>query len=272
MITDINFVRQNLSEISPLANKYSKGYGVIFAGSYKMAGAAVLCGKACLKSGAGIIRLVVDERIYPICASSLLEAVYSFDDEEIDLEKAKAVAFGCGSSQSEKAEKTLLKLIRECKKPLVIDADGINILSHHIDVLNEKNCPVVLTPHEGEFARLSGLSVDFIRANREKSAEDFARKYGVILLLKGKDTVITDGERTYINPTGSPALATAGSGDVLTGIITAFLTNGIKPFEAAVSGAYIHGLSGEIAEKNLGARSVIASDIIEYLSDAFKEC
>lgn len=272
MITDINFVKEHLAEISPCANKYSKGYGVIFAGSYKMAGAAILCGKACLKSGAGIVRLVVDERIYPICASALLEAVYSFDSEEVDLSKANAVAFGCGSSLSEKAEKTLLRLIRENQKPLLIDADGINILSKHIDVLNEKSCSVILTPHEGEMARLTGLSSVFIRDNREKVAADFAKEYGVTLLLKGKDTIITDGDRFFINPTGSPALATAGSGDVLSGVITALLSNGIKPFEATVIGAYVHGLSGEIAEKKLGVRSVIASDIIEYLSDAFKEC
>ncbi len=273
MITDINFVKANLPVISQDANKYSKGYAVIFAGSYKMAGAAVLCGKAALKSGAGIVRLVVPKEIYPLCAGAFYEAVYSFWDEEVDLSKASAVAFGCGVGQSKEAENLLAKLLDENTKPLLIDADGINLLSKHIDILCKAKCPVVLTPHEGEMARLTGLTSEYIRNNREAVAKDFAVKYGVTLLLKGKSTVIASPEgKVMINPTGSASLATAGSGDVLSGIITAFMSGGAKPFEAAVMGAYIHGISGDFAEKDLGKRSVIASDIIEYLPKILKEC
>lgn len=273
MITDISFVKANLPQIKADAHKYSKGYAAVFAGSYLMAGAAILAGKAALKSGAGIVRMVVPEEIYPICATSLPEAVYSVMGSDVDLSKCNSVLFGCGVGQGELAEDTLLKLLAECEKPLLIDADGINLLSKHIDVLKSKKCPVVLTPHIGEMSRLTGLGSEYISNNRERTAKDFAKEYGVTLLLKGKDTVIASpyGE-VYVNPTGTSALATAGSGDVLSGIITAFMAQGADPFKAAVMGAYVHGLSGEKAEEALTARCVMASDIIEYLKDAFKEC
>lgn len=273
MITDLNLIKANLPKIKDDVHKYSKGYAVVFAGSYLMAGAAILSAKAALKSGAGIVRLVVPESIYPVCAVSLPEAVYSILGSEVDLSKCGAVLFGCGMGQSKTAESALLSLMAECEKPLLIDADGINILSKHIDILRSKKCPVVLTPHLGEMSRLTGLSAEYITENRVKVAVDFAKEYGVTVLLKGKDTVIANPEGEFlINPTGSSALATAGSGDVLSGIITAFMAQGAEPFKAAVMGAYIHGLSGEKAEHDLTNRCVTASDIIEYLSEAFKEC
>lgn len=279
MITDKDFVKANLPEIAVDANKYTKGYGVIFAGSYAMAGAAVLSAKSALKSGAGIVRLVVPESIYPICAASLLEAVYTVYGEgesafhKVDLSKCSAVAMGCGMGQSKAAEDTLIKLITQNTKPLLIDADGINVLSLHIDVLKDKACPVILTPHEGEMARLTGKTSEYIRNNREEVAASFAKEHGATLLLKGRNTVIASPQgEIMINPTGSSALATAGSGDVLSGIITAFLCGGAEPFKAAALGAYIHGLSGDLAAEDLGKRSVMATDITEYLSKAFKEC
>ncbi len=273
MITDLSFVKKNLPKIKADAHKYSKGYAVIFAGSYLMAGAAIFAGKSAFKSGAGIVRLVVPHSIYPICAATLPEAVYSILESDVDLSKCGAVLFGCGVGKGATAESILLKIMSECEKPLLIDADGINLLSKHIDVLKHKKCPVVITPHVGEMSRLTGFTAEYINANREKVAGDFAKEYGVTLLLKGKDTVIAnpDGE-IFINPTGTSALATAGSGDVLSGIITAFMAQGVEPFDSAVIGAYIHGLSGELAEKDLTNRCVMASDIIEYLPQAFKEC
>lgn len=279
MITDLSFVKRNLPQISEYANKYSKGYGMIFAGSYPMAGAALLCAKAALKSGAGIIRLVTDEKIYPVCAGALPEAVYTLAGDKgielskVPLDECNAIAFGCGMGQSPAVWSVLKDLLGLNTKPLLIDADGINVLSGHIDVLKHKSCPVVLTPHEGEMARLVGKSSDYVRLNRLSIASDFAKEYKVTLLLKGKNTVIADRDgRQTVNPTGSCALATAGSGDVLSGIITALMCQGAKPFEAAAVGAYIHGLSGDSAQKHLGLRSVTATDIIEYLPQAFKEC
>lgn len=279
MITDFTFVRSALPEILSDANKYTAGSLVGFAGSKGMAGAAVLLGRAAYRSGAGLVRLVVPESIYPICAQCLLEAVYTLADtcDKLSLEpilsKCGAVAFGCGMGISEGSLAVLKKLITENTKPLLIDADGINMLSQHIDVLKSKSCPVVLTPHEGEMSRLTNLSSEFIRNNRQKVAVEFAAEYGVTLLLKGKDTVIASPQGyVKVNPTGNSGLATAGSGDVLSGIITAFLCQGAEPFKAAATGAYIHGLSGDLAAEDLGSRSVTASDIIEYLPKAFKKC
>ncbi len=279
MITDLSFVKANLPQISADANKYTKGCATIFAGSYGMAGAAVLSAKAALKSGSGIVRLVVPKSIYPICATSLPEAVFTvygedeFAVDKADLSKCSSVLMGCGMGQSKSTEEILHKLLLENTKPLLIDADGINVLSSHIDVLKEKSCSVVVTPHEGEMARLTGFSSQYIKSNREKVAVDFAKKYGVTLLLKGKNTIIASEKgEIMINPTGSCALATAGSGDVLSGIITALLSQGVEPFKAAAMGAFIHGLSGDLAQKDLTHRCVIASDIIEYLPSVFKEC
>ncbi len=286
MITSKEFVRANLKPLDDKANKYSAGSAMIFAGSFGMAGAAVLSAKSALRSGAGIVRLAVPGEVYPICAVGVPEAVFSvvpsedgklspdaYSALESYFSKCGAVAFGPGLGISEGVLNTLAKLLRENTKPLIIDADGINVLSMHIDLLKEKNCPVLLTPHEGEMARLTGKSSDYIRENREKVALDFAKKYGVTLLLKGKDTLIVSEKGDALeNPTGNAGLATAGSGDVLTGIISAFLSQGNSPFEAAAMGAYIHGLSADIAVKDIGERSLIASDIIDYLPKAFKEC
>lgn len=281
MITNSDFIGSHLPPISEDLNKYSRGYATVFAGSYTMAGAAVLCGKAVLKSGAGIVRLAVDRSVYPICAAAFPEAVYTvtedgespFKSGAVIPDNCGAVAFGCGVGQSNEKLDALIDLITCSHKPLLIDADGINLISRHIDVLSRKACPVVMTPHEGEMARLIGKDSGYVRLNRQAVAAEFAQRYGVTLLLKGKNTVISSPNgKLMINPTGGVALATAGSGDVLSGVITSFMCQGASPFEAAVMGAYIHGLSGDLAQRNLGSRSVTATDIIEYLSEAFKEC
>ena len=286
MITSKDYIKNLLPSVPDDANKYTKGSATMFVGSFGMAGAALLSAKACLRSGAGIVRLVVPKGIYPICAGALWEAVYT-PVKDVDGEfsvdtyekvapyfsKSDAIAFGCGVGLSSGVDETLRSLITKNTKPLIIDADGINSLSKHIDLLKEKACPIVLTPHEGEMSRLLDKSVGYIRSNRAEVAVGFATRFGVTLLLKGKNTVIAsaDGD-VFINPTGNSGLATAGSGDVLTGIITALISSGLSPFDAAVAGAYIHGLSGDIAAEKLGSRSMTASDIIEYLPNAFKEC
>ena len=286
MIISKEFVRANLKSLDINANKYSAGSVMIFAGSFGMAGAAVLSAKAALRSGAGIVRLAVPDSVYPICAVGVPEAVFSVvSSEEGKLgadaysavapcfSKCGAVAFGPGLGTGEGVSATLTKLLTENTKPLLIDADGINVLSMHIDLLKEKSCPVLLTPHEGEMARLTGKPSEYIRENRKEVATEFAQKYGVTLLLKGKDTlIVSEKGELALNPTGNAGLATAGSGDVLTGIISAFMSQGNSPFESAEMGAFVHGLSADIAARDLGERSLIASDIIEYLPKTFKEC
>ena len=232
------------------------------------------------------MRLVVPDKIYPICAVGVPETVFSvvssedgrlssdtYQAVEPCFSKCGAVAFGPGLGMGEGVSATLTKLLAENTKPLLIDADGINVLSMHIDLLSGKSCPVLLTPHEGEMARLTGKTSEYIRENRKEVATEFAQKYGVTLLLKGKDSlVVSEKGDVAVNPTGNAGLATAGSGDVLTGIISAFMSQGNSTFEAAKMGAFVHGLSADIAAKDLGERSIIASDIIEYLPKALKEC
>lgn len=285
MIIKADYVKSLLLPLNDNLNKYSAGSVMMFAGSFGMAGAAMLSSKAALRSGAGFVRLVMPESIYSVCTLAVPEVVCSpvvelngavtertFDSVKHFISKASAIAIGPGMGQGAGVEATLVKLLTENTKPLIIDADGINVLSQHIDLLKYKECPVVLTPHEGEMARLTGESVEYIHLNRVGAAAEFSEKHGVTLLLKGNATVISSMGMTMINPTGNAGLATAGSGDVLTGVISAFLSSGMSPFDAACAGAYIHGLSGDLAACALGERSLIASDIIEYLPKAFKEC
>ena len=286
MIITSDYVRSVLVDKDENANKYTAGSAMIFAGSYGMAGAALLSAKAAMISGAGIVRLVIPRCIYPVCASSLWEAVYTpakgdnerlgvsaFEDAKPYFDKSEVLAFGPGMGTDDGVYGLLSKVIKSCSKPLIIDADGINVLSAHIDVLKEKNCEILLTPHEGEMARLIGKDSAFVRNNREKCAGEFSEKWGVNLLLKGRNTLISSPDgKVFTNPTGCAALATAGSGDVLTGVITALASNGTNLFDAACAGAYIHGRSGELAAEDFTDRCVMASDIIEYLKEAFKEC
>ncbi|WDC85913.1 NAD(P)H-hydrate dehydratase [Caloramator sp. mosi_1] len=158
-------------------------------------------------------------------------------------------------------------LLEKSTKPLVIDADGLNMLLSIKARLKTKKCQVVLTPHPGEFSRLTGLDVEYINKNRVDVAVNFAKEYGCILLLKGASTVVTDGDRVYINTTGNPGMATGGSGDVLTGIILSLIGQGYAPYDAALLGAYIHGCAGDLAYKKYG-NGLVASDIIEYIGQA----
>ena len=162
-----------------------------------------------------------------------------------------------------------MKISAACKTPLVIDADALNILAKHMDLLKKCKAPKVLTPHPGEMSRLTGLSKNFIEKNRRKVVKQFAKKFNCTLLLKGNKTVVASAQgRTYINSTGNAGMATAGSGDVLTGIIAAFLAQGLSVFESAKYGAYIHGKAGDLAAKEKTRLSMIATDIIEQIPHA----
>ena len=165
-------------------------------------------------------------------------------------------------------DKLIEIIIDNFDKNLVIDADGINALKENIDIIDKKH-NLVLTPHEMEFSRISNLPLDFIKNNREKVAKDFAKKHSIVLVLKGKNTIVTDGYKLYINDSGNSGMATAGSGDVLTGIILSNLSN-MEAFDAAVLSVYIHGLAGDIYASKNCEDSLIASDIIKYLPKAYK--
>ena len=244
----------------------------IIGGSMGMTGSSYLASNAALKAGAGLVYNIVPREIFDIMSIKFIEPIAkTFDDlDEMEkfLEGIDAVAMGPGMGLGAYGQEVFKKIIK-IEKNLLIDADGLNILSKNLILLKErKDFTTILTPHEGEFARLTGLSLEKIKNNRKTVAEEFAKKYKVILVLKGHDTIVTDGERTYTNRTGNSGMATGGSGDVLTGIISALMKN-YNLFDAARLGVYIHGLSGDIYARKNSKTSLRARDLIESLDNVF---
>ena len=232
-----------------------------------------------LRSGAGLVYLAVPESIYAIEACKLTEAiVLPLPDEggrlamsalpEIRrlLPKMDAVLIGCGLGQSEGTRAVLETVLREFSGPVVVDADGINLLAKHMDILRERHAPTILTPHAGEFVRIGGDN----KADRVSETLRFAMKYGCILLLKGHETVISDGKETYVNQTGNPGMAVGGSGDVLSGIIVSLLGQGIEPLKAAACGAWLHGKAGDICAEEIGQYGMLPTDLVEVLPRLLK--
>lgn len=245
----------------------------IVGGSLGMTGSSYLSANAALKSGAGLVYNLVPREIFEIMSIKFIEPIAkSFDDLD-EMEKflggMDAIAMGPGMGLGDYGRSVFEKIIKT-EKNLLIDADGLNILSQNLNLLEErKSFTTILTPHEGEFARLTGLSLEEIKNNRKRLAVDFAKKYKLILVLKGHNTIVTDGKEVYVNKTGNSGMASAGSGDVLTGIISAFMKN-YRLFDAARMGVYIHGLAGDIYARKNSKTSLRARDIIENLSTVFE--
>jgi ADP-dependent NAD(P)H-hydrate dehydratase len=270
------------------ANKGDFGRALLIGGSAGMAGAIGLAGMACLRSGAGLVRLAVPDCIATAAAGfepSYMTFPLPSDNGKIrvhpeDLanltglaEAATCVAIGPGLGQSVDLAAFVCAAYQTIAQPLVLDADAINALARtEKGWVGKPNGPRVLTPHPGEFARLVALD-GFARAPRAEQvakARLFARSEEVVLLLKGRETFITDGTNEVLNTTGNPGMATGGTGDVLTGIITALVCQGLPTFEAAVLAAHVHGLAGDLAAEDLGQVSLIASDLIRYLPRALQ--
>ena len=268
------------------SHKGNFGYVGIMGGCIEYSGAVKLANlsSSSLVSGCGVVRLIIPKEIEVSVMPYLLEqTLFSieskdghmlFDKNVINkaLEKLKALAIGIGWGESIDNEK-ILKYILETKDiPIVIDADGLNTLAKmDKNILNKTNCKVILTPHLKEFSRISGYSLEEIENNKEKLATDFAKNYNVILLLKGHTTIITDGEETYLVKRGCPGMATAGSGDVLSGILVGILGYNKPNVLTIAGGAYLAGLAGELAEKNLNDISMRASDTISKIPEAIDE-
>ena len=278
---------ETIPKLKPRAVDGHKGdYGkvCIIAGSVGMSGAAALAGRAALRAGAGLVRVATPKSVLPIVAAiepsfttialpedsngrisakaihAVLEAIGEND----------AVAFGPGIGTSGALRSILETLLEQEALRLVIDADGLNNLAGIKNWPTKLKAKLILTPHPGEFKRLwSGLLREELPANRQQQALQLAQRTNTIIVLKGAGTVVTDGEKVYINKTGNPGMATAGSGDVLTGVTTGLLGQGLSDFNAAVLGVYIHGLAGDIAAEKLGQISLMTTDIIDSLPYAF---
>ena len=273
-----------LPERAPESHKGDFGLLLVVGGSRGMSGAAALAGVAALRGGAGLVRVAVPD----VC----LETVAGFEPSYMTVPlpsdpagrislaargkiielaaAATVVACGPGLGRSPGLDALVGWLYTNLPMPLVVDADGLNALAARPDVLAKPAGPRILTPHPGELARLLGaerVSAD----RREAAAVDLAARCGVVVVLKTHRTLITDGQRRAVNTTGNPGMATGGSGDVLTGLIAALACQKLSPLEAACLGVYLHGLAGDLAAARTGQESLIASDLVRFLPEAFKK-
>jgi len=266
----------------PESHKGDFGRALLIGGSRGMTGAISLAGNATLRSGAGLVTLAVPQSVQDVVAS--IEPSYmtlGLPDEDGQFhtspadrlteslaQNATAVGLGPGIGRSTNAIAFVQSLYSALNAPMVVDADALFALAEKPDTLSRAAGWRILTPHPGEFERLTGERPE--DKKRVEAAATFAAKYKIIVVLKGHHTVITDGHRFALNGTGNPGMATGGSGDVLTGVITALLCQHLEPFDAARLGVHVHGLAGDLAAEQLGQVSLIASDLIDYLPKAFQ--
>ena len=258
---------------------------LVLAGSRGMVGAAALAGNAALRAGAGLATIGTPASVYPILAAQVTccttrplpeTRAGTLSDRGREGISSLAAAFdvialGPGLGRYPATTRLVHWLTRRVEKPLVMDADALNALAENVGALKRAPAPRILTPHPGEMARLLGLrSAAEVQKARLELAVKFAGKHRCVVVLKGYRSVVTDGERVFINPTGNPGMASGGTGDVLTGVIAGLLAQGMSPFDAAQLGAYAHGLAGDLAVKKFGEVSLIASDVLDHLPDAFK--
>ena len=251
-----------------------------------MSGAACLAGLGALRGGAGLVYLAVPEVIQAIVASvepSYLTvplpddtATGQLSDEALailrqHMDGKDSIAVGPGLGTSAPVIRLVRSVYQSAPQAVVIDADGLNALAHDTDCLKQAAGPRILTPHPGEFARLTDVNIRTVKQHREELAAEFAAENRVVLVLKGHGSVTSDGDRVAVNTTGNSGMATGGSGDVLTGLIAALLAQGMSPFDAAQAGVYLHGLAGDLAVRELSQPALIASDLPLYLAKAWKE-
>jgi hydroxyethylthiazole kinase-like uncharacterized protein yjeF len=282
-------MREEMALLAPERPVYSHkgdyGHVLLISGSKGKTGAALMAARACLRTGAGLLTIgapglltdsfqaaVTEEMFLPLpdtgrgtLALNALDDILEFLDS-----KRAILAMGPGIGRDEETRKLLLELITRCTAPMLIDADGINALEGKAGLLKKLKAPAVLTPHPGEFSRLSGKGVGDIERDRIEAAVSFSKKSGTVLVLKGVPTVVAEpGGRAFVNPTGNPGMAKAGVGDVLTGMTAALMAQGLTPLDASLLGVYLHGLAGDISASEKGEHSLISSDIIEAIPEAY---
>jgi NAD(P)H-hydrate epimerase len=274
-LVDEAMIRSIFKPRKNFAHKGSFGHALLIAGSYGKMGAALLAGRSCLRSGAGLLTQHIPGCGYTILQTALPESMVEVDDDEKintsvpgELEKYSVIGVGPGIGTDEKTKKLLQDILQRYKKPMVIDADALNLLSSDPALLPLLPPYSILTPHPKEFERLFGVAIN--EFERLQTARDKARQYQCVIVLKGHYTFIAmPGGKGYFNSTGNPGMAKGGSGDVLTGILTAMLSQGYSAGEAALFGVYLHGLAGDLAAKDLSPESMLPSDLTDHLGKAF---
>ncbi len=263
------------------ANSHKGDYGriLIIAGSRGYTGAPCLAANGALRCGAGLVTMLVPGCVYPVVAGKMDEAMvkplssfcgkiasWCLPEMKRELNKTDAIVIGPGLGQSYGVRKAVHWLLKNFNGPVILDADGINALSGHMDILRGRTAPTILTPHLGEFQRIGGC----LSEDRVQSAVTFAKDVGCILVLKGHHTVITDGSQIYCNPTGNPGMAVGGSGDVLSGVIAALVGQRLSPLDAAACGAWLHGAAGDICAQEIGQYGMLPTDMLLVLPRLLK--
>ncbi|MCL0049687.1 NAD(P)H-hydrate dehydratase [Peptococcaceae bacterium] len=287
-ILDSDMIRSWIPKRKLDAHKGNFGRVLIVAGSKGMTGAALLTAKACLRAGAGLVTLAVPEQIHSIVSAkapeimtypllgteegTVSEGALQEILDKVDNDKIDVLAVGPGLSLNDETITLVTGLLKKIKIPLILDADGLNALAENPEILKDSTAPIVITPHPGEMARLLGASTAEVQQKRLDITMRYAKEWGVTLLLKGARTLIASPDgMLYINSTGNPGMATAGSGDVLAGIITGFVAQGLSMHHAAAAGAYLHGMAGDKGSAELGQNALMAGDVLNYLPVCMKE-
>ena len=282
---NIDEILKNFPKRAPDASKRDFGHVLVIAGSSGYTGAAYLTSQAAILSGSGLVTLAVGKSIYPVMAEKLTEVMVRpfFETRDYSLsllaekellifsEKCTCAAIGPGISRNKETQGLIRSLLGKIGKPVILDADGINAFAGHVDSLKKTTVPLILTPHIGEMARLLEKDIDEVKSSRKDIALEFAHQYNIVLVLKGHETIVArpDG-MFYVNTTGNVGMATGGTGDVLTGMIASFVGQGMDAFDAAAAGVYFHGLAGDLAAKEKGTLSLIATDLLNKLPEVLK--
>ncbi len=280
-------IKNMLPKRKPVSNKGTYGHALCVCGSMRMTGAAYLAVSGALRSGVGLVTAAFPQSAYPAIAPKLteplllplesnFEGTFAFSSLPAISEaskRASATLVGCGLGFNKDTTRLVHSLIEEIKTPLIIDADGINALSTNIDILKKAQAPIIITPHPGEMSRLCKKSIAEIVSNPISVAYEFANKYGITVVLKGANTVVCGGNPTeiYVNSTGNSGLAKGGSGDLLAGMTVSLLAQGMKPFDAAVSAVYLHGLCADAVAEKTSMRGMLPSDVLNYLPELFSK-
>ena len=252
------------------AHKGNYGHALLIAGNIGRVGAAVIAARACLRSGVGLLTVSVPQEERIILQIAIPEAMLIMRDHICDaLNNYSALGMGCGIGTGDNAKKLLINVLSQINVPLLLDADALNIISENKDLLNQLPPKTIITPHPKEFDRLFGLHES--PNDRTFTAITKAQEYGIVIVLKGHETLVTSGGEAFFNTTGNAGLAKGGSGDALTGIITAFLAQGYPAFDAAKMGVYIHGLAADLTLVEQSVESMLITDVIEHLGKAFQQ-
>lgn len=282
-------VSKNIKGMLPRRDKFSHkgtfGRVGIISGSLGMTGATYLSSMAALRTGSGLVYSIVPDSLKEVLSIKLTEAIIkpvedrstghftmdSFQQIINIIEDMDAIAVGPGIGVDEERLELIRRILLEYKKPVILDADGINLISMEPTILSNRQGYTIITPHPGELSRLLGVSIEDIQKERVEYSKLTSNKYNIITVLKGANTLVADGKgRIYTNPTGNPGMATAGSGDVLTGMITSFIGQGIDPYKGAMLGVYCHGVAGDLASKDKGEYGMIARDILDNIPYSLK--